>query len=235
MISSSTSIVKVIKSIQEFDSSIFDTPIIFEGYLKDFYFGNSVVIDDFIIILRSLNDRIINHSVNTEVINTACKCLRIAERVTVQSALFNAIYVNKKYQTIENFDSEVNKAYSISTKQKNETISKAKAKKIIEFKANISSEIQYGGIIHLSWACENPFQLILSNNNENMDVTSIHAIDLSATSDIYELLLHDNCGKIIDRAEIKIQYRENSFCIFCGMPICDITDKYCIHCGVKLK
>lgn len=234
MISSSTSIVKVIKSIQELDSSIFETPIIFEGYLKDFYSGNSVVIDDFIIILRSLNDKIITHSVNSNIINSVCKCLKNTERIAIQSTLFNVIYVDKKYQIIENFELEVKKAYNFYTTQKEETISKTKAKKIIEFKANFDSEVQYGKITHLSWICENPFQLILSNNNENMDVTSINAIDLSVTSDIYELLLYDNCGKIIDRSEIRVQYRENSFCMFCGMPTYDVKDKYCIYCGVKL-
>ena len=131
-------------------------------------------------------------------------------------------------------ESEVKKAYNFYTTRKEETIAKTNAKRIIEFKASFDSEVQYGEIIHLSWVCENPVQLILSNNNENMDVTSINAIDLSVTSDIYELRLYDNYGKIIDRSEIKIQYRENSFCMFCGMPIYDVKDKYCIHCGVKL-
>lgn len=234
MISSSTSIVKVVKSIYELDSSIFETPIIFEGYMKDFYWGNSVVIDDFIIILRSLNDSIISHSINSNVINSTCKCLKKTECIAIQSKLFDIIYVSKKYHIIENLEPEIKKAYNLVSTLNEEPKSEVKAKKIIEFKASFESEVQYGEIIHLSWVCNNPYQLILSNNTEKMDVTFINDIDLSVTSNIYELLLYDNSGKIIDRSQIIVQYRENSFCICCGTPIYDRADKYCMHCGVKL-
>lgn len=93
MISSSSSIIKVIKSISELDRSIFDDPIKFEGYVKDFYSGNSVVVDDFITILRNLNDSIISHAVNSGIINSSCNCLKNSECVNVQVALFNIIYV----------------------------------------------------------------------------------------------------------------------------------------------
>ncbi len=234
MISSSNSIVKVVKSIYELDSSIFDTPIMFEGYVKDFYSGNYVVINDFVIILRSLNDSIIGHAINSDVIYSVCKCLRNTECIAVQAALFDIIYVSKKYQTIEKLESEIKKAYKLFSTLDEESKFKAEAKNIKEFKASVETEVQYGKIIHLSWVCNNPFQLILSNNAENMDVTSISAIDLSVTSDIYELFLYNSYGKIIDRAKIKITYRENSFCMFCGTPIYDVSDKYCNFCGIKL-
>lgn len=234
MISSSSSIIKVIKSISELDRSIFDDPIKFEGYVKDFYSGNSVVVDDFITILRNLNDSIISHAVNSGIINSSCNCLKNSECVNVQVALFNIIYVIKKIQTIEKLESEIRKAYKLFSTLEEESKFKAKAKKIKEFNANVGGEVQYGKIIHLSWICNNPFQLILSNNNENMDVTSITSIDLSVTSDIYELLLYDSSGRIIDKAMIKIPYRDQSFCMFCGTPIYDVSDKYCINCGLKL-
>lgn len=234
MISSSSSIIKVIKSISELDRSILDDPIKFEGYIKDFYSGNSVVVDDFVTVLRNLSDSIIGHAVNSSIINSSCNSLKNAECFNVQAALFNIIYVSKKFQTIEKLEPEIRKAYKLFSTFGEEFKFKENAKKIEEFNANIGGEVQYGRIIHLSWICNNPFQLVLSNNNENMDVTSITSIDLSVTSDIYELLLYDSTGQIIDKAIINIPYRDQSFCMFCGTPIYDVSDKYCINCGLKL-
>lgn len=89
MISSSSSIIKVIKSISELDRSILDDPIKFEGYIKDFYSGNSVVVDDFVTVLRNLSDSIIGHTVNSSIINSSCNSLKNAECFKVQAALFN--------------------------------------------------------------------------------------------------------------------------------------------------
>lgn len=234
MISPSTSIIKIVKSIYELDCSIFDNPLVFEGYVKDLYLGNSSVIDDFIIILRSLNDNILVHSVNSNLIHSVCNGLNNPKCIAVQSRLFDIIYVSKKYQTIETLDSEIKKAYVHNRNIIEGIKSDVKAKKIVNFSASYDSEIQYGKIVHLSWVCINPFQLILSNENENMDVTSISSIELSVTSDVYSLLLYDSTGKIIDRSDVKIQYRKNSFCMFCGTPIYDVSDIYCTHCGLKL-
>ena len=76
MISSSSSIIKVIKSISELDRSILDDPIKFEGYIKDIYSGNSVVVDDFVTVLRNLSDSIIGHTVNSSIINSSCNSLK---------------------------------------------------------------------------------------------------------------------------------------------------------------
>ena len=234
MISSSTSIAKVVKNIYELNPLIFEDPIIFEGYVKDIYSGNYVIIDDFIMVLRSLSNRITNHTIDSYVINTACKCINNRNCISVQTALFSIIYVNKNFKLIDNLEIEIKNAYNLSPNLVEEQPPKVKANQIIEFKASFESEVQYGKIIHLSWICKNPVKLILSNSKENMDVTSITAIDLSVTSDVYELLLYDNTGRIIDKSEIKIQYRKNSFCMFCGTPIYDMADIYCTHCGVKL-
>lgn len=234
MISSSTSIIKIVKSIHKLDCSIFDNPLVFEGYVKDLYLGNNSVIDDFVIVLRSLNDNIIDHSVNSNLIYSVCNRLKNPKCIAVQSRLFDIIYVSKKYQAIDTLDSEIKKAYVYNRSYNEETNSDVKAKKIVDFRASYDSEVRYGKIVHLSWVCNNPFQLILSNENENMDVTSISSIELSVTSEVYSLLLYDSTGKIIDRSEVKIQYRKNSFCIFCGTPIYDVSDIYCTHCGLKL-
>lgn len=130
MIPSSSSIIKVIKSIFELDRSIFDNPIKFEGYVKDFYSGNSVVLDDFITILRNLNDSIIGHAVNSDIINSSCNCLKNTECVNVQAALFNIIYVSKKIRTIERLESEIKKAYKLFPTLDEKSKFKAKAKKL---------------------------------------------------------------------------------------------------------
>lgn len=236
MISSSTSLPNVLKSICDFDVSIKYDPIRFIGFIKDLYCGNNLVADDFISVLIEFESIIREQSISSKDLSRInIKGQNSVKRCSVQSELLKNIYLNKRPINVNNLDKLVSNAYEKTIpKTQSKSYNRDITSSILSFKASSVDSIEYGRIITLTWKCSNPYRVTLFNGNEYMDVTNIDTIQVSAMFDRYVLSLYDKNGKIIDEKEITLQFRKNSFCINCGTLIYHEGDKFCTHCGCRL-
>lgn len=235
MISASSSLTRVIKFIYEFDESIFCNPLVFSGFIKDLYCGKSYVADDFILILIDLHDKIINSEVSLkDLSDIKLEGINNNERCKIQSEIFKIVYINKNFESIEYLNTDILKVYNISFNPPKESSSNRSSSSIIFFNTSQNSSIEFGKIITLFWKCNNPYRLFLSNGYEDMDVTYVDSILISALFDDYVLILYNKEGEVVDKQNVKIQYKKNAFCINCGTIHFKEDDYFCTQCGLKL-
>lgn len=229
-------ITDVIRSISEFDKSIFYNSSKFQGYIRDYYIGNRFVADDFMKVLNTLRNRIENSVITTQDITSLrLEGANADERKKIQSKLFTAIYISKDVRQLRNIESYITTIYGESIEYETPTGSDPYNSLIISFSGGDEHIVEYGQLITFVWECENPYRLCLSNGHESMDVTHIESIILSVMFDCYELILYNEEGKIIDKKKINIQYKKNVYCINCGNIYFDASvDNYCTKCGVRI-
>lgn len=230
-------ITDVIRFISELDNSIFYNPLMFQGYIRDYYIGNKYVADDFIIWLNSLQNKIENSIISIQDIESVrLEGINASKKNKLQSKLFSSIYIDKDLRRIGNLETYIATIYGEPIGYDNKTIvNNTPNSLIISFSGGDEQIVEYGKLINFVWECNNPYRLCLSNGHENMDVTHIDSILISAIFDYYELILYNDEGKILDKKSVTIQYKNNAYCINCGNMYFDASkDNYCTKCGTKI-
>lgn len=234
MICSSQSLIGVIKSIFEFDDSILFQPKLLKALLLDYYTGSQDVLNDFFSILDKYQEDICLLKINTSRINYSSE-IKDSSRKSIQEEMFRAIYIDKDLKKLSRLDPYIVETYKEKRKEQELNARDSCNATISKFKANRDTLLIYGDIITLSWDCPYSCRIVLSNGNDEMNVTGLNSIEMSALYDKYYLILYDTKSKELDRQVINLSYVENIFCINCGAKKFREDDKFCIRCGIRLK
>lgn len=234
MIRKSPSLIEVIKSIYEFDDSILNQPRLFKAMLLDYYTGTSCILEDFNSVVDLLQDHIVKKEITLSKITGAIRIVN-EDRRKIQIELFREIFIDRNIDAIERLDSYIRCVYHGEDMSSERKYSEHISSSILDFSANRKDSLVWGEEIVISWKCNNPFRLMFSNGHEEMDVTRLNSIDISAMCDNYNLTLYDSRGLVVEQRTINITYLEQAFCNECGTPAYNVGDKYCTKCGVKLS
>lgn len=225
---------EVIKSIYRFDHSVLYNPLVFRGFLMDLYCGEGTVLDDFLHILSQLQDKLKDQLLTRKDLQGITLSVENdSERLSVQRELYTLIYINKDLSSLDSIESKLQQIYKIVPKKSQAKKDSAFASSILLFEADDTS-MNYGEYIKLKWKCNNPYSLMLSNGKQDMNVTMVDSIIVSALFERYTLTLYNNKGEVLDEKSITLRYDEYAYCINCGTKREDHTDIYCTYCGVKL-
>lgn len=233
MICSSRSLIEVIKSIFEFDDSILFQPRLLKALLLDYYQGRRDILNDFFSILDKCQEDIQNGILDSHTFTSSG--LTDNNRKRIQEELFKAIYIDRSLESLCRLDPYVVEAYKDNVEELKVNVRDSGDANISNFEASRDTLLIYGDIITLSWNCPHLCRVVLSNGKDEMNVTGLDSIEMSALYENYYLILYDTNSKELDRRVINFSYQEHAFCINCGARKCRDDDAYCFRCGIRFK
>lgn len=219
LLSQSDSLKTVLSEIGGYDKKIFYDIRLLRSLVSDLYVGRKIVLDTFFhfVSLLPTGDELKN--ISGIRLNRHIAPFDVLSEEVYQ--YIRAIYVNKNY-LLNNIEYKHNTAESLPY-----------STSIKAFKTNLLTPY-IGDDVSLSWDVINPYKLMLSDGEHQMDVTCEKSVNIYAQKKLYTLFLYNEENIVIDKRKLVLSLRFPVFCIFCGERFVEETDAYCCECGTKL-